>query len=107
MEFLSPWMPATLAEIYVNIVAVALWVVHKESNFVNSAIWVVLLMCLGGFTTCSYILFSFSSCHLKNLHKTLSVMCYCGMKTGAVRKKRGSTLQSSLQESFSPFLVVW
>ncbi|KAL6839398.1 hypothetical protein ACP4OV_030668 [Aristida adscensionis] len=54
-ELLTPWMMATLVDFYVNVIAISVWVVYKESNWISSAVWVVLLVCFGSAATCAYI----------------------------------------------------
>ncbi|CAN6169585.1 unnamed protein product [Urochloa humidicola] len=54
-ELLTPWMDATLIDFYVNVIAIAAWVVYKETNLISSAVWVVLLFCFGSAATCAYI----------------------------------------------------
>ncbi|XP_060198712.1 uncharacterized protein LOC132627400 isoform X2 [Lycium barbarum] len=49
------WMAALLIDFYIHILAIASWVVYKESNWTTSILWVVLLVCLGSITTCGYI----------------------------------------------------
>uniref|UniRef100_A0ACD5UH74 Uncharacterized protein n=1 Tax=Avena sativa TaxID=4498 RepID=A0ACD5UH74_AVESA len=55
MDLLTPWMAATLIDFYINIFAISVWVVHKESTWISSAIWICLLICFGSITTCGYI----------------------------------------------------
>ncbi|CAI9116447.1 OLC1v1017589C1 [Oldenlandia corymbosa var. corymbosa] len=54
-ELLTPWMAATLIDFYINILAIAVWVVYKESNWISSLVWIILLICLGSIATCFYI----------------------------------------------------
>lgn len=54
-ELLTPWMVATLADFYVNVVAISTWVIYKEVNWISSVFWVVLLFCFGSAATCAYI----------------------------------------------------
>ncbi|XP_042411905.1 uncharacterized protein LOC122001295 isoform X2 [Zingiber officinale] len=64
VELLTPWMIATLIDFYVNVVAIAVWVVYKESTWIKALMWVVLLVCFGSVATCAYItlkLFNISS----------------------------------------------
>ncbi|KAL8523617.1 hypothetical protein ACS0TY_013549 [Phlomoides rotata] len=53
------WMAATLIDFYINILAIAVWIVYKEANWIWSIIWIVLLICLGSITTCVYIVLQF------------------------------------------------
>ncbi|XVE55088.1 hypothetical protein DITRI_Ditri03aG0132800 [Diplodiscus trichospermus] len=54
-ELLTPWMTATLIDFYINVVALAVWVAYKESNWISAFFWIVLLICFGSITTCAYI----------------------------------------------------
>ncbi|CAI0396309.1 unnamed protein product [Linum tenue] len=54
-ELLTPWMAATLVDFYINIFALALWIIYKEANFVSSVVWIILLVCFGSITACAYI----------------------------------------------------
>uniref|UniRef100_A0A0E0E369 Uncharacterized protein n=1 Tax=Oryza meridionalis TaxID=40149 RepID=A0A0E0E369_9ORYZ len=49
------WMAATLLDFYINVFAISVWVAHKESNWISTAIWICLLICFGSITTCGYI----------------------------------------------------
>ncbi|XP_058074863.1 uncharacterized protein LOC131223452 isoform X2 [Magnolia sinica] len=75
-ELLTPWMAATLVDFYVNIVAIAVWVAYKEATWVGAVLWIILLVCFGSITTCTYIvvqLFKLSSENIKQdpLHHVL------------------------------------
>ncbi|PKU61210.1 hypothetical protein MA16_Dca025683 [Dendrobium catenatum] len=62
-ELLTPWLSATLVDFYVNVVAIAVWVAYKESSWLSTCFWVILLVCFGSISTCAYIvkqLFSIS-----------------------------------------------
>ncbi|WOG91603.1 hypothetical protein DCAR_0310852 [Daucus carota subsp. sativus] len=54
-DLLTPWMAATLIDFYINIVAIGVWVLYKEGNWVSGILWLVLLVCFGSITTCGYI----------------------------------------------------
>ena len=54
-DLLTPWMAATLIDFYINVFAISVWVAHKESNWISTAIWICLLICFGSITTCGYI----------------------------------------------------
>uniref|UniRef100_A0A0E0LCY8 Uncharacterized protein n=1 Tax=Oryza punctata TaxID=4537 RepID=A0A0E0LCY8_ORYPU len=54
-DLLTPWMAATLLDFYINVFAISVWVAHKESNWISTAIWICLLICFGSITTCGYI----------------------------------------------------
>lgn len=64
LELLTPWLTATLVDFYVNVVAIATWVAYKESSWLSTTLWIILLICFGSISTCAYILkqlFSVSS----------------------------------------------
>ncbi|XP_020250317.1 uncharacterized protein LOC109827697 isoform X3 [Asparagus officinalis] len=54
-ELFTPWLTATLIDFYVNVVAIAVWVAYNESSWVNTILWIILLICFGSITTCVYI----------------------------------------------------
>ncbi|EEC80868.1 hypothetical protein OsI_23490 [Oryza sativa Indica Group] len=58
-DLLTPWMAATLLDFYINVFAISVWVAHKESNWISTAIWICLLICFGSITTCGYIVIQF------------------------------------------------
>ncbi|MCL7049883.1 hypothetical protein MKW94_020173, partial [Papaver nudicaule] len=63
-ELLFPWMNALLVDFYINIVAMSVWATYKESSLLSAFIWIILFICLGSFTICTYIviqLFQLSS----------------------------------------------
>ncbi|WVZ79626.1 hypothetical protein U9M48_027184 [Paspalum notatum var. saurae] len=49
------WMAATLIDFYINVFAISVWVAYKESSWISTTIWIVLLICFGSITTCGYI----------------------------------------------------
>lgn len=55
LELLTPWLSATLVDFYVNVVAIAIWVAYKESSWLSTCFWVILLVCFGSISTCAYI----------------------------------------------------
>ncbi|KAL8210062.1 hypothetical protein R6Q57_006794 [Mikania cordata] len=59
MDLLTRWMAALLIDFYINIGVIGTWVVYKESSWIMSVVWVVLLLCLGSVTTCGYIVLQF------------------------------------------------
>ncbi|CAN6687073.1 unnamed protein product [Malus baccata var. baccata] len=54
-ELLTPWMTATLIDFYINVVALSVWVVYKESSWTTAALWIIFLISFGSITTCTYI----------------------------------------------------
>ncbi|XP_026446877.1 uncharacterized protein LOC113347439 isoform X3 [Papaver somniferum] len=63
-ELLIPWTKALLVDFYIHIVAMSVWVIYKESSSLSAFIWIILFICLGSITVCTYIviqLFQLSS----------------------------------------------
>ncbi|XP_068647878.1 uncharacterized protein [Aristolochia californica] len=56
-ELLTPWMVATLVDFYIDIIPIAVWVAYKEQSWISAVFWIILLLCLGSITTCTYIIF--------------------------------------------------
>ncbi|CAH9110138.1 unnamed protein product [Cuscuta epithymum] len=54
-ELYTPWVSATLVDLYISIVVLSVWVSYKESSWISAACWIVLLACLGSFSTCIYV----------------------------------------------------
>ncbi|XP_027366375.1 uncharacterized protein LOC113872769 isoform X2 [Abrus precatorius] len=54
-ELLKPWFLATLIDFYINVAALSVWIVYKESNWISSILLIILLVCLGSITTSAYI----------------------------------------------------
>ncbi|XP_010915163.1 uncharacterized protein [Elaeis guineensis] len=54
-ELLTPWMAATLIDFYINVIAISVWVAHKESTWISALFWICLLICFGSIATCTYI----------------------------------------------------
>ncbi|KAK7279773.1 hypothetical protein RJT34_24830 [Clitoria ternatea] len=73
-ELLTPWMAATLIDFYINVVAFAVWVAYKESNWISSILWIILLVCLGSITTSAYIVLQFLK--LSSQDSSQDPMCY-------------------------------
>ncbi|KAJ0988094.1 hypothetical protein J5N97_006450 [Dioscorea zingiberensis] len=82
MELLTPWMTATLIDFYINVVAISVWVIHKESSWISAVIWIVFLICFGSITTCVYIVLQLFqlSCHDQN---TIFYSSIIGTKQGS------------------------
>ncbi len=52
----QPWAIATLFDAYFGFLTFFVWVAYKESSTVRSAIWFVLIMCLGNMAMAAYVL---------------------------------------------------
>lgn len=60
----TPWLTATVIDLYVNVAALSVWVAYKESSWPGAACWIILIICFGSASTCAYIalqLYSLSS----------------------------------------------
>lgn len=54
-ELLTPWMIATLIDFYINVAALSVWIGYRESSWLTSSTWIVLLICCGSIATCAYV----------------------------------------------------
>jgi len=52
----QPWAIATLFDAYFGFLTFFVWVVFKESSAMRSAIWFVMIMCLGNMAMAAYVL---------------------------------------------------
>ena len=52
----NPWAVATLFDAYFGFLTFFVWVAFKEPNAVRSAVWFVLIMCLGNIAMSAYVL---------------------------------------------------
>ena len=56
-ELLSnPWGIVSMVDLYTGFILFSAWIVFREKSFLNSLIWVVLMMVLGFFTASLYVL---------------------------------------------------
>ncbi|XP_054786678.1 uncharacterized protein LOC129292955 isoform X2 [Prosopis cineraria] len=90
------WMAATLIDFYINVVALALWVAHKESNWISSILWIILLIGLGSITSCAYIVVQFSK--LSSQESSQNPMYYVLLKHP--NKNGGEAAPKGKQHSF-------
>ncbi|XP_059453060.1 uncharacterized protein LOC132183698 isoform X2 [Corylus avellana] len=74
-DILTPWMAATLVDFYINVVALAAWVLYRESNWLSAIIWIILLVCFGSITTCAYIVMLFFK--LTSSQESIQDPMYC------------------------------
>ncbi|GAB4845203.1 hypothetical protein Ancab_038614 [Ancistrocladus abbreviatus] len=94
MELLTPWMGATLVDFYINVVPLAAWVSYKEANWFGAVIWVLLLVCLGSITTCTYITFQlFKLSAEESMHDPMyHLLLRNQIKSGTVHKRNSFQL---------------
>lgn len=52
----NPWGLMSVIDLYVGFVLFSVWIFHREKNALKSIIWTILIMILGFFTACIYIL---------------------------------------------------
>lgn len=58
-ELLSnPWGIVSMVDLYVGFILFSMWIVFRESNYLSATSWVVLMMVLGNFTACIYVLYA-------------------------------------------------
>ncbi|XP_057424714.1 uncharacterized protein LOC130718209 [Lotus japonicus] len=58
-EIFTPWMVATSVDLYINFVALCVWIAYRESNWISSLLWIISVVFLGGIATCAYIVLQF------------------------------------------------
>ncbi|CAA7059458.1 unnamed protein product [Microthlaspi erraticum] len=54
-DVFTPWFATTIVDFYINIVPIAVWIVYKESTWLGSILWAILLIVFGSLTTCVYL----------------------------------------------------
>ncbi|XP_051123939.1 uncharacterized protein LOC127246542 [Andrographis paniculata] len=54
-EFRTPWPVAFLIDFFLLNLPIAIWIIYKESNWIHSIIWIVLLMLFGSGALFPYI----------------------------------------------------
>lgn len=52
----NPWGIMSLVDLYVGFTLFSMWIFYREHNLVKSIVWTILMMVLGFFTACVYIL---------------------------------------------------
>ncbi|CAL1373218.1 unnamed protein product [Linum trigynum] len=50
------WLKTTMVDIYVNIVALLVWVVYKETSWLSASLWILVFVCFSSFATCAYMI---------------------------------------------------
>jgi len=55
----NPWGIMSMIDLYVGFVLFSMWIFYRESNKLLAFIWILLMMVLGFFTACIYLLFAF------------------------------------------------
>ena len=54
--FDNPWGVMSLIDLYVGFSLFSMWIFYREKNTKKSVVWTILMMVLGFFTACIYIL---------------------------------------------------
>ncbi len=52
----NPWGVMSMIDLYVGFTLFSLWIFYREKNVLKSIVWTVLMMVLGFFTACIYVL---------------------------------------------------
>jgi len=52
----NPWGVMSMIDLYVGFTLFSMWIVFREANLLKSIVWVVLMMVLGFFAGCLYVL---------------------------------------------------
>lgn len=52
----NPWGVMSMIDLYVGFTLFSMWIFYREKNILRSIIWTILMMVLGFFTACVYIL---------------------------------------------------
>jgi drug/metabolite transporter (DMT)-like permease len=55
----NPWGIMSMIDLYVGFTLFSLWIAFREKNAVSAGVWIVLMMVLGFFTACIYMLIAF------------------------------------------------
>lgn len=56
-----PWGQISLVDIYIEFIIVCSWIVYRENSWVNSVIWVILVLTLGSIISCLYLFLAFNN----------------------------------------------
>lgn len=52
----NPWGVMSMIDLYVGFVLFSMWIFYREKSIAKSVVWTILMMILGFFTACVYIL---------------------------------------------------
>lgn len=55
----NPWGIMSMIDLYVGFTLFSLWIAFREKNVVSAFVWIILMMGLGFFAGCLYILMAF------------------------------------------------
>ncbi len=52
----NPWGIMSMIDLYVGFTLFSMWIVYREKSILNAIVWTFLMMVLGFFTGCLYVL---------------------------------------------------
>jgi O-antigen/teichoic acid export membrane protein len=52
----NPWGVMSMIDLYVGFTLFSMWIFYREKNIGKSVVWTILMMVLGFFTACIYLL---------------------------------------------------
>lgn len=52
----NQWGVMSMIDLYVGFVLFSMWIAYREKNIIKSIVWTILMMILGFFTACVYVL---------------------------------------------------
>jgi len=52
----NPWGIMSMIDLYVGFTLFSMWIFYREKNVLKSIVWTILMMGLGFFTACVYII---------------------------------------------------
>ncbi len=52
----NPWGIMSMIDLYVGFVLFSMWIFYRERSIYKSLFWIILMMVLGFFTACIYVL---------------------------------------------------
>lgn len=52
----NPWGVMSMIDLYTGFALFSMWIFHREKNLMKSIVWTILMMVLGFFTACIYVL---------------------------------------------------
>lgn len=52
----NPWGVMSMIDLYVGFGLFSMWIFYREKNLLKAVIWTILMMVLGFFTACIYVL---------------------------------------------------
>ena len=56
----NPWGVVSMVDLYVGFTVFSMWIAFRESSKAAAFVWILLMMVLGSFTACLYVLVAIS-----------------------------------------------